>query len=92
MTPPTEDEAGRDSLLRELARLGEENTRLAQLLRASGIRYDASPTDSTQQAGHGIVSQSDKIRLFSSLFRVREDVFALRTRPNSSAAILVLPF
>lgn len=78
MTETTEDEADRDGLLMELAGLREENTRLAQLLRESGIRYDANPTNSAEQGASGTTSHSDKIRLFRSLFRGREDVFAVR--------------
>ena len=78
MTETTEDEADRDGLLMELAGLREENTRLTQLLRESGIRYDANPANLAEQGASGTTSHSDKIRLYRSLFRGREDVFAVR--------------
>jgi len=78
LTEPTEDRAGRDGLLSELKVLRAENARLTQLLKDGGGRYEASPKFGTQRDPGDVISSADKIRLFGSLFRGREDVFAVR--------------
>lgn len=63
----------------ELARLREENARLKELLRKHGIAYEAStsPIVPTQKLMPQL-SLNEKVALFRSLFRGREDVFARR--------------
>lgn len=61
----------------ELAQLREENARLKELLRNHGIAYEAytSPIVPTQKPMPQL-SLEEKVALFRSLFRGREDVFA----------------
>ena len=63
----------------ELARLREENARLKELLRKHGIAYEAatSPIIPIQKPIPQL-SLEEKVALFRSLFRGREDVFARR--------------
>lgn len=66
-------------LQNELVRLREENARLKELLRKHGIAYEAStsPIVPTQKLMPQL-SLEEKVALFRSLFRGREDVFARR--------------
>lgn len=61
-------------VINELQKLRQENARLRQLLRQQGIAFEvAEATTSSSQ-----LSLEDKVALFRSLFRGREDVFARR--------------
>lgn len=63
----------------ELARLREENARLKELLRKHGIAYEASISSIVPtQKPIPQLSLEEKVALFRSLFRGREDVFARR--------------
>lgn len=63
----------------ELARLREENARLKELLRKHGIAYEASTSPIIPiQKPIPQLSLEEKVALFRSLFRGREDVFARR--------------
>lgn len=66
-------------LQNELVRLREENARLKELLRKHGIAYEAStsPIVPTKKLMPQL-SLEEKVALFRSLFRGREDVFARR--------------
>ncbi|WP_289834889.1 DEAD/DEAH box helicase family protein [uncultured Phocaeicola sp.] len=68
-----------DDIQKELARLREENARLKELLRKHGIGCEAStsPIVPTQKPKPQL-SLEEKVALFRSLFRGREDVFARR--------------
>lgn len=68
-----------NDIQREQSRLREENARLKELLRKHGIAYEAStsPIVPTQKLKPQL-SLEDKVALFRSLFRGREDVFARR--------------
>lgn len=63
----------------ELAQLREENARLRELLRKHGIADEASTSSIVPtQKSMPKLSLEDKVALFRSLFRGREDVFARR--------------
>lgn len=64
---------------RELAQLREENARLKELLRKHGIAYETTPSPIVSaQRPMPQLSLEEKVALFRSLFRGREDVFARR--------------
>ena len=67
-----------DGLLREIARLQEENAHLKSLLDAHGIDYVHSGIPPYQQKERLVLSLEEKVALFFSLFKGREDVFARR--------------
>ncbi len=68
----------------ELAQFREENARLKELLRKHGIADEAStsPIVPTQKLMPQL-SLEEKVALFRSLFRGREDVFARRMLQNN---------
>ena len=76
----------------EVRRLVEENARLRSLLIAHGIPIPeaARPTLQPPQASHsalearkpGIATAEQRIALFRSLFRGREDIYAIRWENN----------
>lgn len=68
-----------NDLQRELTRLSEENARLRELLQRYGIAFEAmlTPIVPVQEAIPQL-SLEEKVALFRSLFRGREDVFARR--------------
>lgn len=75
----------------DLDRLRRENARLIGLLETHGIAWRSSgpaPTEpapvSVQQPASGPVSLQEKVTLFRSLFRGRDDVYALRWQSSSS--------
>ena len=79
MTPPDETA----ELRRELERLREENQRLSRLLQLRGDEPTPAPEQPTvAPPSGGIVTMaspvSDKLALFTDLFRARTDVYALR--------------
>jgi len=63
-----------ENLYIELQKLRQENARLRQLLQQHDISYEA--TEKAEEAHQ--LSLEDKVALFRSLFRGREDVFARR--------------
>ncbi len=66
-------------LQNELDQLRTENARLKELLRKHGISYEASTSPIvTTQKPMPQLSLEEKVALFRSLFRGREDVFARR--------------
>lgn len=69
-----------DSLIRKLQELEKENARLRMILENHGISYSvAANTKTTEQAECPLkLSLQDKVALFHSVFRGREDVFAKR--------------
>ncbi|MCM1067492.1 MAG: DEAD/DEAH box helicase family protein [Muribaculaceae bacterium] len=68
-----------DDIQNELTRLREENARLKELLRKHGIAYEATPSPIVPiQKPMAQLSLEEKVALFRSLFRGREDVFARR--------------
>ncbi len=74
-----------DSLLRELEQLKSENVRLKELLQANGILYEITDTDSEEEIVYSDIifpavhlGKDERVALFRSLFRGREDVFARR--------------
>lgn len=69
-----------DSLIRKLQELEKENARLRTILENYGISYSvAENTKATLQAECPLkLSLQDKVALFQSVFRGREDVFAKR--------------
>ena len=73
-----------DDIQNELARLREENARLKELLRKHGIAYEATPSPIVPtQKPMPQLSLEEKVTLFRSLFRGREDVFARRMLQNN---------
>lgn len=66
-----------EEIMRELAQLREENARLKTLLAQNGISYPAIPKLSPIENLPSL-SLEEKVALFRSLFRGREDVFARR--------------
>ncbi|MCM1296585.1 MAG: DEAD/DEAH box helicase family protein [Muribaculaceae bacterium] len=64
----------------ELARLREENARLKELLQKHGVAYEVASIQnaSVQKQTMPTLSLDEKVALFRSLFRGREDVFARR--------------
>ncbi len=88
-----------ESALAECRRLQEENARLRRLLSALGITPppESEESVSTQPAepgdGHSTVSSrstpEQKVALFRSLFRGREDVYAVRwEKPDGRSGYL----
>ncbi len=74
-----------DSLIHELEQLKLENARLKELLHANGIAYDVVSTDVDEEKVYSDISfpdvhlgKDERVELFRSLFRGREDVFARR--------------
>ncbi|MCM1332240.1 MAG: DEAD/DEAH box helicase family protein, partial [Bacteroides sp.] len=68
-----------NDIQRELAQLREENARLKGLLRKHGIAYETTPSPIVSaQKPMPQLSLEEKVMLFRSLFRGREDVFARR--------------
>lgn len=73
------------SLIRELDQLKEENARLKELLQANGIAYEVVTTNADEDKIFSNITfpdahlgKDEKVELFHSLFRGREDVFARR--------------
>lgn len=66
-----------DNLLREIERLQEDNTRLKSLLAENGISYMAT-SEALPSKNLPSLSLEEKVALFRSLFKGREDVFARR--------------
>lgn len=74
-----------DDLLRELEQLKLENAQLKKLLQANGIAYDLETAKAEEVKIYSDVSfpdahlgKDERVELFRSLFRGREDVFARR--------------
>lgn len=79
-----------DALLRRIEELSKENERLKGLLSAHGISYvqkqekrtddkcELIQTKSNEKTAKYILTPQQKISLFRSLFKGREDVFARR--------------
>lgn len=74
-----------DSLIHELEQLKLENARLKELLHANRIAYDVVSTDVDEEKVYSDISfpdvhlgKDERVELFRSLFRGREDVFARR--------------
>lgn len=74
-----------DFLLLELEQLRMENARLKEILQANGIAYDVVSTYTYEEKVYSDISfpevhlgKEERIELFRSLFRGREDVFARR--------------
>ena len=74
-----------DFLLLELEQLRMENARLKEILQANGIAYDVVSTYAYEEKVYSDISfpevhlgKEERIELFCSLFRGREDVFARR--------------
>ena len=74
-----------DFLLLELEQLRMENARLKEILQANGIAYDVVSTYAYEEKVYSDISfpevhlgKEERIELFRSLFRGREDVFARR--------------
>ena len=74
-----------DSLLLELEQLRMENARLKEILQANGIAYEVVTTDADEEKIYSAISfpdahlgKEERVELFRSLFRGREDVFARR--------------
>ena len=74
-----------DSLLHELEQLKAENTRLKDILQANGIAYDVVTIDADEEKVYSDITfpdvhpgKDERVELFRSLFRGREDVFARR--------------
>lgn len=74
-----------DFLLLELEQLRMENARLKEILQANGIAYDVVSTYAYDEKVYSDISfpevhlgKEERIELFRSLFRGREDVFARR--------------
>ena len=72
-------------LLLELEQLRMENARLKEILQANGIAYDVVSTYAYDEKVYSDISfpevhlgKEERIELFRSLFRGREDVFARR--------------
>lgn len=72
-------------LLLELEQLRMENARLKEILQANGIAYDVVSTYAYEEKVYSDISfpevhlgKEERIELFRSLFRGREDVFARR--------------
>lgn len=75
-----------DTIMRKLHDLEEENKRLKSLLAEHGITFEACAHDGIPVASHSSkltsssvsLSLQEKVELFQSLFKGREDVFAKR--------------
>ncbi len=74
-----------DYLLHELEHLKSENARLKELLRANGIAYEVVAADIDEERIYSDITfpdahlgKDERVDLFRSLFRGREDVFARR--------------
>lgn len=74
-----------DSFLLELEQLRMENARLKEILQANGIAYEVVTTDADEEKIYSAISfpdahlgKEERVELFRSLFRGREDVFARR--------------
>lgn len=80
--------AGRlDRALAELAALREENARLRHLIGTRGDADQASPGPPRAQSDvTRLTAEAEKIALFRSLFRGREDVFAVRWEARDGRA------
>lgn len=66
-----------DELAQELARLRDENSRLAGLLDAHGIAWRV-PQPATTPAAAAPLTTDEKVALFRRLFRGRTDVYPVR--------------
>ena len=74
-----------DSLILELEQLRTENARLKEMLQANGIAYEIANTNADKEKVYSDISfpdihlgKDERVELFRSLFRGREDVFARR--------------
>lgn len=67
-----------EDLLLEITRLREENARLKSLLNEHGINYAIPEALFSQPKSKVFLSLEEKVALFRSLFKGREDVFARR--------------
>ena len=74
-----------DSLLLELGQLRTENARLKEILQANGIAYEVATANTDEEKVYSVISfpdvhlgKDERVELFRSLFRGREDVFARR--------------
>lgn len=67
-----------DDLLREIARLQDEIAHLKSILDKHGIVYGHSETPYFRPNPKVVLSLEEKVALFRSLFKGREDVFARR--------------
>lgn len=77
-----------NTLIAKLHELEEENARLKSLLAKHGIPYEAERKDeatiASQPSEPNRLSLQEKVGLFQSLFKGREDVFAKRWYSNST--------
>src|SRR5713226_7014103 len=67
-----------DKALAELVALREENSQLKLSLAARGLPDPAQPPAAVRPGRATDMSQAEKVQLFRSLFRGRDDVFAVR--------------
>ena len=74
-----------DSLLLELGQLRTENARLKEILQANGIAYEVATANTDEEKVYSDITfpdvhlgKDERVELFRSLFRGREDVFARR--------------
>lgn len=74
-----------DSLLLELGKLRTENARLKEILQANGIAYEVATANTDEEKVYSDImfpdvhlGKDERVELFRSLFRGREDVFARR--------------
>lgn len=74
-----------DSLLLELEQLRTENARLKEILQANGIAYEVATANTDEEKVYSDITfpdvhlgKDERVELFRSLFRGREDVFARR--------------
>ena len=74
-----------DSLLLELGQLRTENARLKEILQANGIAYEVATANTDEEKVYSDITfpdahlgKEERVELFRSLFRGREDVFARR--------------
>ena len=69
-----------DDIILELEILRKENARLKEWLQKHGISYEVAytPIASAQKSTMLQLSLEEKVALFRSVFRGREDVFAQR--------------
>ena len=74
-----------DSLLLELGQLRTENARLKEILQANGIAYEVATANTDEEKVYSDImfpdvhlGKDERVELFRSLFRGREDVFARR--------------
>ena len=80
-----------DSLILELEQLRTENARLKEMLQANGIAYEVATANTDEEKVYSDITfpdvhlgKDERVELFRSLFRGREDVFARRWYSKST--------